>query len=276
MTTEESTVQNQCFKAEDHDLSSQSTFSPREYSATNNEESLQVLRNFLKQYPWSVSDPGLPSSRVESPPREYNSSPLLMGGSEEQKLRESSPLLMGELQVEEQNRDQGNYNSFLVSNSLFHVLRKLRPKTLGNKDFLKWVFIVLNVLVEFFQAVFAQEKNNGKIGRQTYLKLSIITSSICLMMVLVEAFHDGKRYGVVWQQRGYCCWFYYPGNEGRLFGKFSLYFGLISSMIQLIINLTEKLAKKDLVKFDYMPLLLAVCYLAAAIIASREKTSSTI
>lgn len=136
------------------------------------------------------------------------------------------------------------------------------------------MFIFLNVIFEACKLTLAQEKNQRKIGKQTYLSLSVITTSICLIIALIEAFHEGKKYGVVWQKRGICCWFYYPGNQGRVFGKVSLYFAIISSIIELILNLIAKLAKKDSgVQFDYMPLLLAICYLVAAISGSREDTS---
>lgn len=47
-------------------------------------EEIKVWKNFLKQHPWSVSDPGLLSSLPEEyhTPREYLSSPLLKAGFE--------------------------------------------------------------------------------------------------------------------------------------------------------------------------------------------------
>lgn len=268
MSIDKSTVHDQCFQADVHDLSPQRTFLPADYSLTTDEEALQKLKSFLKQHPWSVSDPGLPSSRVEHPSRAYISSPLLKGGFEGGQQLGTSSLLKGTFQVEEQHRDQGN--------KLFDILKIVRSKTLANKSFFKWVFTVLNVLLELWQATLSQEKNEGKMGRQNYLKLSIITSLICSMIALFETFHEGKRCGVVWKRRGNCCWFFYPGNEGRLFGRFSLYFGLISSMVQLIINLIEEVSKKDVVQFDYLPLLLAICYLVATMVASREMPISSI
>lgn len=208
------------------------------YSASKREV-LQAWKNILKQHPWSVSDPGPPSLVAESCHRGYYSSPTMLGGV---------------LLADQQGGQEGKF-TWLVT--------RVMSKTLGNKAFLKWVFIVLNVIVELCQATFTQEAAQGKMGHHYYLKLSIITSSICLTMSLVETFHEGYM--------GFC----YPGNriQGRDFARFSLYFGLVSSMIQLILNLVAKFTKKSIIKFDYVPLLLSVCYLAAEIIASREKTS---
>uniref|UniRef100_A0A7C9DBY4 Disease resistance N-terminal domain-containing protein n=1 Tax=Opuntia streptacantha TaxID=393608 RepID=A0A7C9DBY4_OPUST len=147
-------------------------------------------------------------------------------------------------------------------------------KTPRGKASLKWVFIVLNVVFEVCQAALSQEAGQGKISRPIYLTLSIITSCLCLIMSLVEAYCEGRRSEVVWQKRGGCCWFYHPGEQGRLFGRFSLYFGIICSMVQLIINLIAKFIRKDFLKFDYVPLLLSVGYMLAAFIESQGKTTS--
>lgn len=143
-----------------------------------------------------------------------------------------------------------------------------RPHGRKLKAFLRWLFIILNVAIEVYQATINQEEAQGKMGRQNYLKWSIITSSVCLLMSLVEAVYDGRSSGAVWRRRGYCCWFY---AQGRLFGKFFLYFGIISSMIQLVINLSASYTNQDFVKFDYVPLLLAMGHFVAAMFASREK-----
>lgn len=141
------------------------------------------------------------------------------------------------------------------------------PRGRKLKAFLRWLFIILNVVTEVYQATIDQEEAQGKMGRQNYLKWSIITSSVCLLMSLVEAVYEGRSSGAAWRRRGYCCWFY---AQGRLFGKFFLYFGIISSMIQLVVNLTANYTNQDFIKFDYVPLLLAVGHFVAAMFASRE------
>ncbi|KAJ8452543.1 hypothetical protein Cgig2_000132 [Carnegiea gigantea] len=145
-----------------------------------------------------------------------------------------------------------------------------RPHGRKLKAFLRWLFIILNVAIEVYQATIDQEEAKGKMGRQNYLKWSIITSTFCLLMSLLEAVYEGRSSGAVWRRRGYCCWFY---AQGRLFGKFFLYFGIISSVIQLVVNLTAKYTNQDFIKFDYVPLSLAMGHFVAAMFASREKAS---
>lgn len=231
------------------------------------ELSVLLPKNYSASTQESASYPGPPSSRVHSSLRAYHSFPL----TEKQQQVDQGNCQDFSFDLEKQSGDQGN-----CSPKYFDMLKAIMSRTLGNKNFLKWVFIVLNVLVEICQATFAQEAAQGNIRRHIYLKLSIVTSTICLVMSVLEILQEVKESEVVWQKRGHCCWFYYVGMEGKLFGRFSLYFGVISSMIQLIINVTEKLFKKDIIKFDYLPLLLAVCYFAAAAIASCQKNSSAI
>ncbi|KAJ8452545.1 hypothetical protein Cgig2_000134 [Carnegiea gigantea] len=159
----------------------------------------------------------------------------------------------------EESSSQFSSNGVIVKcfGALSEVISS-RPHGRKLKAFLRWLFIILNVAIEVYQATIYQEEAKGKMGRQNYLKWSIITSSFCLLMSLLEAACEGRSSGAVWRRRGYCCWFY---AQGRLFGKFFLYFGIISSMIQLV----------DFVKFNYVPLLLAMGHFVAAMFASREK-----
>ncbi|KAJ8450979.1 hypothetical protein Cgig2_032604 [Carnegiea gigantea] len=238
--------------------------------AASDSRALQAWGRLVKRHPSSVSDPGPP--------------PLVVLEVSDRKYSTSCPLLKGGVllpQHKPPHDQQGNYRQPLPETDYSNAqsagrfgtaTRAILSRKLERKALLRWVFIVLNVVFEVCQAALAQEVPH--LGRQFYLKLSIITSSVCLMMSLVEAFHEGRSSGVVWQKRGHCCWFYYPGTRGRLFGRFSLYFGIICSMIQLLVNLIEKFTGKDLIKFDFVPLLLSVCYLVAAMIAPHEQDSS--
>lgn len=140
--------------------------------------------------------------------------------------------------------------------------------------FFKWVFIVVNVVIEVCQATLAQENAIGKLSTPFYLKLSVITSSICLMISLVEAIHEGKESKVVWRKRGCFGWFYYPGarqEQRRLFARFALIFGVVSSMVQCCINLIALVINKSFVKFETLPLLLSSGYLVAALVDNGGK-----
>ena len=237
----------------------------------SNSRAVQAWKDLLKLHPWSVSDPGPASLLIlDVRDRKYSaSSPLLKGGVPPQ--HKPHPDQQGDYL---QPLLETGHNNEELTGCFGTPTRAILPKKLRHKAFLRWVFIVLNVVFEVCQAALAQEA--AHLGRRFYLKLSVITSSVCLMMSLVEAFHEGRSKGVVWQKRGHCCWFYYPGTQGRLFGRFSLYFGIICSMIQLVLNVIEKLTRKALIKFDIVPLLLSVCYLVAAMVASPEQKDGSL
>ncbi|KAL9238304.1 hypothetical protein vseg_012741 [Gypsophila vaccaria] len=202
----------------------------------------EMRRVFKQQHPWSISDPFPQQFQPEFSPREYNSSPNL------------SPHV---------DRKYRHISSFNVHQ------RTIVSSVLRNKTLFKWVIIVLNVFIEVSQAALSQESSRGRIKREIYIKISIVASSICLMMSIFDIFHEAKSKGVTCVRRGNCCWF-----EGELFGDFALYFGLISSLIQLIVSITQKCTRRgSIIKFDYLPLLLSVCYLIAALIGSRKKAS---
>lgn len=131
---------------------------------------------------------------------------------------------------------------------------------------------------EVCQATFSQENAQGKLSTPFYLKLNILTSAFCLMISLVETIHEGKKSKVVWRTRGYVGWFYYPGRERRLFGRFSLIFGVFSSTVQLCINLVALLINKNFLKFDTLPLLLSFGYLVAAMVdqEGQDRTKSEV
>ncbi|KAK9690942.1 hypothetical protein RND81_09G165200 [Saponaria officinalis] len=220
---------------------SEKNFLPEHYTEDEVLLNLELRKIFKEQHPWSVSDPFPQPLKPEFSPREYNSSPNLKP------------------QVERKHR---HFSSFSIQNTIVSNI-------LENKTILKWVIIVLNVFIEIFQAALSQESSQGKIKRGIYLKLCIITSLICLMMSIFEIIHEGKSKGAICVRRGYCC-----AIEGELFGNFAIYFGLISSLIQLIVSVTQKCTRRgNVIKFDYLPLLLSICYLIAALIGSRKGTS---
>uniref|UniRef100_A0A803LY73 Uncharacterized protein n=1 Tax=Chenopodium quinoa TaxID=63459 RepID=A0A803LY73_CHEQI len=126
----------------------------------------------------------------------------------------------------------------------------------------------VHVVIEVCQATFSQENAQGKLNTPFYLKLNTITSAFCLMISIIETIHEKKKSKVVWQKNGCFClgWFYYPGRERRIFGRFSLIFGVVSSMVQLCINLVALVMNKNFLKFDILPLLLSFGYLVAAMV----------
>lgn len=178
------------------------------------------------------------------------------------------------------NREGNNYSSHRFG-ALIHtfllricsVIKKaLRFEILNKKwVFFKWLFVVLNVVIEVCQAMFSQENAQGNISTSFYIKMSIITSAFCVIISLIEMIYEGKKANVAWRNRGYLGWFYYPGRQRKLFGRFSLIFGVVSSMIQFFINLVELVINKNFLKFDTLPLLLSSGYLVAALVDRGEK-----
>lgn len=150
--------------------------------------------------------------------------------------------------------------------ALTHHLVMIEPPIKANWSwvFLKWLSRILNVLIEVCQATFAQENAEMKLSNSNFRRLCVITSLICLIISLVEIIGEGKLSKAEWRKEGFCCWFYYSGMQGRLFGKFSLYFGVSSSFVQFCINLTSLVIKKSFIKFDPLPLLLSFGHLVAA------------
>ena len=177
----------------------------------------------------------------------------------------------------QQRCSNGQGNDQHVSTSAHSVgcfpaeIRVILLGTPWRNAFLKWLLIVLNVVLEIAQAVFTQEKEQGKMHRRIYLSLSISTSCACLLMSLFETCHKAMSSRVECRRMG-CCWWWWFHSQGRLFGTLALYFGIICSLVQLVVNLIAKFTKKDLIKFDPMALEFALCHLGATIIASRENT----
>lgn len=260
------------------------------------------LQDYCEDYAWDPSDWDLETGHfsghwdlsdvdelMPSSPQSSKASPMLRGSTIFRSPREIRnvphvELDMSFFQAKEGNQE-GNSNHgtkpLIYSTSLtkhYSFIKKALEFVNKKWIFFKWILIVLNVVIEVCQATFSQENAQGKLSTPFYLKLNILTSAFCLMISLVETIHEGKKSKVVWRTRGYVGWFYYPGRERRLFGRFSLIFGVFSSMVQLCINLVALVINKNFLKFDTLPLLLSFGYLVAAMVdqEGQDRTKSEV
>lgn len=132
---------------------------------------------------------------------------------------------------------------------------RVKEEDMMKKDKIKLAFALLNVGIELCQALLSQETS--------YRRLGVVLAFICLVFSVVEMVYEAKRDRVEWKKRGGCYWFYYPRRNGKVFGTLKLWFGLVSSIAQVCLNLATLETKRAVLKFDYMGLLLSVFYLMA-------------
>ena len=136
----------------------------------------------------------------------------------------------------------------------------------------QWFFLVVNALAAGCKASLTELNAYREIRTSKYHKWSVVTACICLVLAFVEFIQELRESNAKWQSKRHCWWFYHQGQGNRLFGRWLLYFNVLSSGIQVTFSFLTLKTNQELLKFDYAALLLAWGNLIAYAIGSKEKT----
>jgi len=139
---------------------------------------------------------------------------------------------------------------------------------------MQWFFLVVNAVVEGCKALLAELNAYGEITPSHYYKWSAVTASFCLVLAFVKFIQELRESNATWGSRRHCWWFYHQGKSNRCFGRWLLYFDVLSSGIQLGFSLLALNRNKEVLRFDYVALLLAWSSLIAYAFDSKEKTTT--
>ncbi|XP_022767045.1 uncharacterized protein LOC111311697 [Durio zibethinus] len=97
----------------------------------------------------------------------------------------------------------------------------------------EWIFLIINVLIEFLSAAFDQLSS---VNKPQYALIAMLMSFVAAMTCIIELAYKAGKERVAWRWESNLPWFYYSSPGHRRFGTFPEMIGLVCAMLQTILS----------------------------------------